>query len=158
MKIYLLFILLFAGSYSFAQDSHFGKSWKLKALHCPFSCSSSLEKQFAKAKATEIAFSTEKADLPEAIAACVQPAKPNWSTLQTIKLKDYLNKWSQNEEAMKKPKIQKNISKHLGFKNNPEVKAGVVSCSDGTAFNLLVVGDKKAFLIFEENSYFELAR
>jgi hypothetical protein len=66
--------------------------------------------------------------------------------------------WSKNEQANKYLDKKQKLANSLGTDPNATVSAGVVTCTDGTGFNLIVVNAHRAFLLFEENSYFELVR
>lgn len=135
-----------------------GNPWRLEKVYCPFNCSQSIKNGIAEGRSDKVIFEEEKAVLPKIIGSCLPPAKPDWDSIQPTQIQSYLEKWSDNELANKKPKTKAILADKIGLKSNSKVSAGVVRCSDGTSFNFIFVNAKKALILFEENSYFELSR
>lgn len=156
MKKLIAASILFAGFSAHADNAWYGKPWKVEKTLCPVECSAALKKQLESTKGNQVSFDDWKATLPELIGSCAPPATPNWSTLQSIELGKYLGEWIKAPKGKKGG--AKDVATALGSKPSQKVQAGVVNCSDGTAFNFVYVDEKKAFLIFEESSVFELTR
>jgi hypothetical protein len=130
----------------------FGKSWKIKKLHCPFGCPG-ISKLYPDAKNKKVILEKEAAQIP-VIGHC---RKPNWKTLRARQVKEYLEEWSNNEYTKGKNQIRANLPGTLGLAPTDSAVAGVVRCSND-AFNFIYIHSKKAFILFEENSYWELVR
>lgn len=156
-KIFVVVVSLALSPSASADQTWLGKPWKLSQLRCPFGCSKGLQSEFLQSKAKEVIFESDRAVLPDVIGACKSPAKPKWDTLQPVNLGSYLATWS-NGEKNKSAQSQKNLIKKLEINSKDQVLAGVVHCSDDSGFNLIVINPNRAFLFFEENSYFELVR
>lgn len=154
----ILLMCLLTCSPAFGDQGWLGQPWRLMEIHCPFGCSKPIQDSLAKERAEPVVLAKEKVILPKIIGACLPPAKPDWGAIQAIQLGEFLAQWSDNEAAAKKARTRKNLARKIGLQSNTPVSAGIVRCSDGSAFNFIYVSPRKAFILFEENSYFELSR
>ena len=154
-NLYFLTLIIIFSFQSFASENKpwFG-SWKVTKLICPFDCPTwkSIYDKEAKGKAIEFAASSATS----LEVNCKDSVE--WSGVEKTKAGTYLHKWSDNAQAIKQPKIRKKLPSLLGLKPDTPIQAGIATCGGGEAFNLISVSANKAFLLSEENAYFQLSR
>jgi hypothetical protein len=85
-SILAVFLVISVCSTAFASQDWLGKPWTFEKLHCPFGCSKGMKEGFSNSKSKEVVFESERAILPEIMAACILPAKPMWSSVLPVQM------------------------------------------------------------------------
>jgi len=151
--IYFMIAYIFINP-AFSENVWFSKDWKVKRLLCPFGCSSILKGFFREDESIHFLQSSYK--IPSFGKSCLPPHKVNWKMIKESKVGVYLDKWTKNKNALNSPKIRENLAIQLKLDKEAVILAGISSCSSGNSFNLIYVSPKKAYILFEENSFWEL--
>lgn len=156
--ILLILSLVFTPPASAKSDQPWTGTWKIKRLICPFDCSQIIKDIFDQSKDKTFEFSVDRVRDPMGMGIeCESQQKPDYSKLTKTTAKKYLDAWSDNEQAQKKPNLKRNLAKILGIKPKTKVTAGLISCGRSQQ-NFIFVGAKRSFALYEENAYLELSR
>ena len=154
MKLNVLVIILMLSEPTFAEKKWFSKDWKVKSLVCPFGCSSILKSYFKKDDSVQLLQNSYK--IPSFASSCLPPHNANWKAIRESKLGVYLAKWSRNKQALENPKVREQLPTLFKLSKDTLVWAGISKCSNRHSLNLIYISPKRAYILFEENSFWEL--